>query len=82
MKTGAIPARQPNGAARPLRDNEATRLLLQALGTLNRQADVHVLNTNIQGQPAALTIISGVNFAADENGQTILRKVNLRHEKR
>lgn len=58
------------------------RLLLQALGTLNRQANILTMNTHIKGQPAALTIISGANFASDQNGQTTLRKVKNQHEEK
>jgi hypothetical protein len=77
LNTDGIQARQANGTSRPLRDHEAARLLLQALGAFNRQASVHVLNTNIQGQPAALAIIPDAIFAPDNNGKTTLKKVKL-----
>jgi hypothetical protein len=57
-----------------LREHEAASLLLQALGTLNRQARVLVMNTRIQGQPTALTLIPGATFAQDLNGNTILNR--------
>jgi hypothetical protein len=75
LNADSIQARQANGSPRPLHEREAIRLLLQALGAFNRQASVHVLNTNIQGQPAALTIIPGIVFEPDDNGKTTIRKV-------
>ncbi|MCG2788170.1 MAG: hypothetical protein L6461_24035 [Anaerolineae bacterium] len=71
-----IQARQTTGASRPLREHEAVRLLLMALGAFNRQASVLTMNIRLQGKPAALTIIPGTRFTPDKNGKTTLRKVD------
>jgi hypothetical protein len=63
-----------------LRHHEAAHLLLQALAAFNRQADVHVTNVHVQGQPAALAIIPGVKFLPDNDGKTTLKKV--KHEEK
>lgn len=77
MRNCGIQARQANGSPRPLHERETIRLLLQVLGDFNRQAEIRIINTRIQGQPAALTIIPGMNFARDENDQTTIQRVIL-----
>jgi hypothetical protein len=70
----SIKARQPNGDGRPLSQEEANQLLLQALGNLDQEVPVHVANTEMDGKPVALAFISGSQFEADENGNLRLRK--------
>ena len=69
-----IQARRPRGDSRPQREREAVSLLLQALGAFNRRANVLIMNIQVRGQPAALTIIPGAIFARDKAGKTILEK--------
>ncbi len=71
---GSIQARQPDGDGRPLSEAEAHQLLLQALGNLDQDAPVHVTNTELDGKTAAVAMISGALFEADEDGNLRLRK--------
>ena len=69
-----IKARQTNGDSRPLSQEEANQLLLQALGNLDKELPVHVANSEVDGKPAALAFLSGIHFEADEDGNLRLRK--------
>ncbi len=77
LSADEIQARQQTGGSRPLREHEAVSLLLMALSAFNRRANVLIMNIRVKGQPAALTIIPGANFAQDKAGKTLLNKTEL-----
>lgn len=67
---------QRRGARRLPNPREALALVLGALGTLGRMSGVKILNIELHGQPAALTIIEGAQFGEDAQGNTILENMS------
>jgi len=65
---------QRRGANRPPNLKEALDLFLGALGSITRSSGVKTVNIEVDGKPAALTIIENAAFGEDSNGNTILEE--------
>jgi hypothetical protein len=65
---------QRRGAARAPNIREALDIFLGALSSITRTSGVKTINIEVDGKPAALTIIENVAFGEDPNGNTILEE--------
>jgi len=65
---------QRRGATRAPNFREALDLFVGALGSITRTSGVKTINIEVDGKPAALTIIENAAFGEDPNGNTILEE--------